>query len=269
MRFLTVVGHVNVDIILDVPGIPAFGSEEIRGIRRVLGGTGANIARFAAALGTPVQLVSRVSKRFPEDLLSALRQERIELTLELDDDEGPICYIIDSKERQTAFMYQGPMKKPGKIFNVESEYCHFATSNPDWILSLMNRCAGTKVLDPGQEARYRWDQGKLKEAVQKADLLIVNEDEFHYISSFMEIDPQKAIVTLGGRGAAYGGEVFGTEYIPNVSTVGAGDMFRAALYSSLYRGNDLRESIRVANRITSFYLRNGMNIATKYDWGEG
>jgi len=266
VRFLTVIGHINVDVILEVPEIPTFGSEQIRSVRRALGGTGANIARFAAALDTPVELVSRISTRFPEDLLLPLKNDKIHLNLEYEDDEGPICYIVDSKEKQTAFIYQGPMSKPGKIFDMESEYCHFATSNPDWILGLMSRCRGIKVFDPGQEARYRWEKSKLRNAVGMADLLIMNEDEFRYVSSVAEIDSEKCIVTLGDRGAMYQGEIFGTERVEDVSTVAAGDMFRAAFYASIYRGKEIREAIKLANRITSFYLRNNMDIEKRFDW---
>ncbi|MEM0130173.1 MAG: PfkB family carbohydrate kinase [Thermoplasmatales archaeon] len=266
MQFLTVVGHINIDVILEIDQIPSFGSEEVKGIRRSLGGTGANIARFSSILGTPVELISRISKNFPDDLLAPLLEGGVKLSVERDDDEGPVCYILDAKERQTAFMYQGPMMRPGNIYEIDSSYCHFATSNPDWILALMKRCRGTKVLDPGQEVRYRWEEEKLSEAIKQADLLILNEDEFRYISEISRIDPEKTLVTLGGRGAMLGGEIFGTEYVQGVSTVGAGDMFRAALYSSLYRGRGMIEGVKTANRITGIYLKYGIDALKNFSW---
>ncbi|MEM0141398.1 MAG: PfkB family carbohydrate kinase [Thermoplasmatales archaeon] len=266
MQFLTVVGHINVDIILEIGGIPPFGSEEVKGVRRSLGGTGANIAKFSAALGTPVELISKISKSFPEELLDDLENEKIKLTLEREDDEGPICYILDSKDKQTAFVYQGPMKTPGKIYEIDSRYCHFATSNPDWILALMKKCHGTKVFDPGQEAKYRWEREKLIEAIKQADLLILNEDEFKYVSTIKSPDPERTVITLGGRGAMYDNKIFETEYVEGVSTVGAGDMFRAAFYSSLYMGGSIRDSVGMANKITSIYLKYGLESLRGFKW---
>lgn len=269
MSFLTIVGHINIDIIFDVKQLPSFGSEEIRRLETKLGGTGANIARFAAALGTPVNLISRISKRFPEELLSQLHSDRINLVLETTSDEGPVCYIADAKDNQIAFMYQGPMGTPGGDYKIDSEYCHFATSNPDWILKLMRTSSSTKVFDPGQEIKYRWSKDKLTEGLRMADLVILNESEFNYLSSFTQIAADKTIVTLGGRGAIFNNEHIPTETLKNAPSLGAGDMFRAGLYSALNRGKEMKEAISWANRITSFYLKNGMNTSINFEWESG
>lgn len=268
MSFLTVVGHINIDVIFNINQIPSFGSEEIMGIDRRLGGTGANIARFSAALGTPVTLVSRISKNFPQDLLSPLRNDLITLSLETSDEEGPVCYIADARDNQVAYMYQGPMNKPGSAFIIDSKYSHFATSNPEWILDLMRKSKSIKVLDPGQEIKYRWKKEKLVEAVRMADLVILNEAEFNYLSSFTRVDAEKTIVTLGGRGAIFQDELIPTENIAKTSSLGAGDVFRAGFYSAIYRGKNIREAILCANIVTGFYLRNGMNASEHFDWEE-
>jgi 6-phosphofructokinase 1/ribokinase len=266
MNFLTVVGHVNVDIVLKIRQIPAFGSEEIKNIERRLGGTGANIARYAAALGTPVNLISRVSSHFPEDMLFQLRNDHIKLTLETTDDEGPFCYIADAGDNQIAYMYQGPMNHPGKDYEIDSKYCHFATSNPEWILRLMARSKSIRVLDPGQEIKYRWKQEKIVEALRMADLVILNEAEFNYLSSFTRIDGEKTIVTLGSKGVIFNDELIQTERVDRASSLGAGDMFRAAFYSSLYRGKDMKRALICATKVTSFHLKNGMDISKQFDW---
>lgn len=268
MTFLTVVGHVNIDIVFNVNEIPSFGSEEVKSIERRLGGTGANIARFASVLGTPVELISRISTSFPEDLLRPLKRENLKLTLERDGAEGPICYIADAKENQVAFMFQGPMNAIGKSYDLASDYCHFATSNPDWILKLMSTCKGKSVLDPGQEIRYRWERDKLVEAVKRSDLIILNEAEFNYLSSFVGLDPDRTIVTLGRKGVMFSHETFETDLITSVSSLGAGDAFRGGFYAALYRGKDIKEAIVCANRVTSFYLKNEMDTSMKFNWGD-
>jgi len=267
MNYLTVVGHINVDFIFEVRGIPKFGSEEIRVLRRELGGTGANIAMNAAKLGTPVTLISRISEKFPEDFIRKISESGVELILERDKADGPFCYIVDTGSRQIAFMLEGPMNKVGSNYKIESKYCHFATSNPDWILTLMDSCKGVKVFDPGQEIKSRWKKEKLA-AADKADLLFLNEDEFNYITSFHNIDQKKAIVTLGSRGAMFDSEIIETVPVRGHSTLGAGDMFRAAFYSALYIGNDIRTSIMCANRITSLYLKTGRSSVNLSKWKE-
>jgi 6-phosphofructokinase 1/ribokinase len=266
MTFLTVVGHVNVDIIFDVKEIPSFGSEEIRGVDRKLGGTGANIARYASTLGTPVELISRISRRFPEDLLNSLKNKNLKLLLEQTDEDGPTCYIADAKDKQIAFMLQGPMNTVGKSYEIDSTYCHFASSNPEWILNLIKRSKSVNVLDPGQEIRYRWKKEKLTEAVRLADLVILNESEFNYLSSFIKLESEKTIVTLGERGAIFSDELIETDKVLDKSALGAGDMFRGALYAALYRGKEMKEAIKCANRITSFYLKNDMNVSLQFRW---
>jgi sugar/nucleoside kinase (ribokinase family) len=268
MSYLTIVGHINVDFIFEVGEIPKFGSEEIRTFRRELGGTGANIAMNAAKLGTPVTLISRISEKFPEEFIRKLRESGIDLILERDKADGPFCYIADAGNRQIAFMLQGPMNTAGSDYKIESKYCHFATSNPDWILTLMDSCRGVRVFDPGQEIKYRWTREKLAAAVEKADLLFLNEDEFNYITSFHSIDKKKAIVTLGSRGAMFAGEIIETVPVLGHSTLGAGDMFRAAFYSALYIGKDTRTAIMCANRITSLYLKMDRSSADLSKWKE-
>ncbi|MEM0134620.1 MAG: PfkB family carbohydrate kinase [Thermoplasmatales archaeon] len=266
MSFLTVVGHINIDVIFDIKQIPSFGSEEISAIDRRLGGTGANIAKFAAALGTPVTLLSRISKNFPPDILAPLRNELITLSLETGEEEGPVCYIADAKDNQIAYMYQGPMGKPGKDQEIDSKYCHFATSNPEWIINLMKKSSSIKVLDPGQEIKYRWKKEKLVEAMRMADMVILNEAEFNYLSSFTRVDAEKTIVTMGGRGAIFRNELIPTEFVAKTSSLGAGDVFRAGFYSSLYRGMELKKAISCANKVAGFYLRNGMSTSLKFNW---
>ncbi len=266
MSFLTVVGHINVDVVLDVKRIPTFGSEQVRSVDKRLGGTGANIARFSAALSTPVTLISRISRNFPEDLLAQLKGEYIELNLETVDEEGPICYIVDSGTNQIAYMYQGPMNHPGKDYEINTKYCHFATSNPEWILKLMRKSSSINVFDPGQEIEYRWKRELLSEALRIADIVVLNEHEFNYLSSFARIDYEKTIVTLGERGAIYREELIPTERIGKVSSLGAGDAFRAGLYSALYRGMEMKKAVACANWIAGIYLRGGISALREVDW---
>lgn len=268
MRFLTVVGHINIDIIFKVDRIPEFGSEEVKGLRRDLGGTGANIALIASNLGTPVTLISRVSSSFPQSLLEKLDNEHLELILERAGEEGPTCYVADGGDKQIAFMLQGPMNISGKSYDIDSKFCHFATSNPDWILTLMDRCKGVKIFDPGQEIKYRWSKDKLVDAVAKADLLFLNNEEFNFISSLTKIDLDKAIITLGKEGVLYKKEIISTVPLKAKSTLGAGDAFRGAFYSALYKENDMRKALEYANRVAGLYIKEGKTSLDLSNWNK-
>ncbi|MGC9294805.1 MAG: PfkB family carbohydrate kinase [Thermoplasmata archaeon] len=246
-------GHINQDVIIGIDDIPKFGSTEVKNLKILLGGTGANIALVASRLDVPLTLLSKVSQKFPEELLSPLHHRNIKLKLERSDEEGPVCYIIDAREEQIAFMFQGPMNSPGSLYSIESRYCHFATSNPKWILSLMDRCKGKKVFDPGQEISYRWNLEELRMAMKKSDIIILNRNEYDYSRDIIP-DGKDLIITLGKEGCSYNGKIIRSKRQSGRSTVGAGDAFRAGLYASLYRGNDILKACECANTVAGYYV---------------
>jgi 6-phosphofructokinase 1/ribokinase len=254
-----VVGHINQDILMSVEDIPKFGSIEVKSLKMLLGGTGANIALVASRLDVPLTLLSKISRKFPEEILSPLHHRNIKLKLERGDEEGPICYIVDSREEQIAFMFQGPMNSPGFLYNIESKYCHFATSNPQWILSLMDKCRGKKVFDPGQEISYRWNSEDLKMAMNKSDIIILNRNEYEFAKNTIP-DGKDLIITLGKEGCSYNGKIVKSKKMSGKSTVGAGDAFRAGLYASLYRGKDMLTACECANNIAGYYVENERSL---------
>ena len=262
------IGHINQDVILEVGDIPQFGSEEIRSFRTSLGGTGANIAIISSLLGVPVTLISRVSRNFPEKLLGQLRRENIELILERDEAEGPICYIVDSRQEQIAFMLQGPMNTPGAIREIKSRYCHFATSNPEWIVRQMDHCSGIIVFDPGQEIKYRWTGEMLERAISKSHMMVLNRKEREFLGERVDAFRGDLIVTMGKEGCSLNGEAIRSEStVQGKSTVGAGDAFRAGMYRSLYDGGDMRDACRSGNAAAAHYIRTGRSLDIS-NWSE-
>lgn len=161
-------------------------------------------------------------------------------------------------------MFQGPMNTPGKVYDIESKYCHFATSNPAWILMLMERCRGKKVFDPGQEISYRWSREDLGKAFAMSDLIILNKNESDFAGSLIP-EGKDIIVTLGGKGCSFNGSIIKSERSSRKSTVGAGDAFRAGLYASLYRGMGMEKACRCANRVALEYIENDRSL-NLLDW---
>jgi len=234
-----------------VSKIPTSGTVPVKRVEVKPGGTAGNIARIAGILGVKTTLISKISKDFPAEYKKLMEDVGVDTDFEISDEYGPICYIVESDEDSLAFMYQGPMDSPGKLRRIDSEYVHFATGNPDWILNLMKMASGFKVFDPGQELSYRWSPDRLEEASRIADLVIVNESENSILERYRF---KEKIVTLGERGCLYNGEVIEGFRTKAISTVGAGDAFRAGLYYGLSLGYDLSDACKCGNMVAAIYI---------------
>ena len=67
-NYLGVFGHVNIDLIMELPKLPEPNTSiEVDTKRMYYGGTGANIARWAAKLGVPTSLASFVGRDRSEE----------------------------------------------------------------------------------------------------------------------------------------------------------------------------------------------------------
>lgn len=236
---------------MKIKEFPATGTVPVDRVDIRQGGTAANIARVASLLGVETTLISRVSKNFPQPFIDELKKVGVNLELEFEDDEGPVCYIIETDTDEKAFMYQGPMSRPGKVRRINSEYIHFATGNPDWIIEQMHNSHGFKVFDPGQELSYRWNREMLVEASKLSDLVIVNEHEFEYIKG---IEFRRIIITMGSKGCLFENELIPAFKADVKSKVGAGDAFRAGVYFGLKNGMTLREACKCGNLVSSLYI---------------
>ena len=64
--FLTILGHINRDIILRVPKIPEKGSINVLGREECCGGTAYNMAMVASILGIPTNVYSSVGKNLKD-----------------------------------------------------------------------------------------------------------------------------------------------------------------------------------------------------------
>jgi len=236
---------------LKVHKIPTSGTVPVEKIEIKPGGTAGNIARIAGLLGVETTLISRISKNFPPEYIKLMKDSGVNTDFEVLDDYGPVCYIVESNEDSVAFMYQGPMDSQGDLKRIDSKYVHFATGNPDWILNLMKMANGFKVFDPGQELSYRWSHDKLLEASKIADLVIVNQSENAILDHYKF---REKIVTLGEKGCEYDGKIIEGFKSKVISTVGAGDAFRAGLYYGLSLGYDMNEACRCGNIVAALYI---------------
>lgn len=261
---LLVAGHLNLDAEVRVPHLP--GNDRtvpVLGRRESLGGTAANISRWASHLGVRTALAAFVGPDLPPRFLQRLKRDGVE-TADVVVRKGeftPVCWIFeDGKGGQTTVIDQGAMRStkteglPVRSLR-RARLVHITTGDPVFQLRLARtaRRAGKIVaFDPAQEVHYRWDRKGLEELLGLSEIFFGNEQEYvrarHLIRAgspeeFLAHVPL-AVVTRGKRGArAYTRS--GTIDVPAAPirqfhrVTGAGDSFRGGFYRAWFAGEPL------------------------------
>ncbi|MDW5561605.1 MAG: carbohydrate kinase family protein [Methanomassiliicoccus sp.] len=289
--FLTVYGHVCLDQILALERFPEPNtSVDIREKHRYFGGTGANIATAAAALGVPTALVSYVGPDLPADFREFMESKGVDLS-EVVTVEGyetsTVIVVTDSKEDQIAYVYQGPMRDMGRFeprldSARRSKVVHISTGRPEYYLPVMLECQrlGKEIsFDPAQEIHRIWDRDTFREALPLATRLFGNRNELRTALKYMDAGGPEGllafvpeiITTRGKEGAlAFTGQ--GTLSVPAakpsavIDPTGAGDAFRAGFYAGRYRGHGFLESMAYGNAAASFVLEAPGAVSNLPSW---
>ncbi len=271
MPSLLVLGHANIDVQLQLQGIPGPSeSQPVQSRRTVYGGTAANVSVHAASLGVQTTLWARVGTDFPDPWRARLQSAGLHLALDVDEVRGtPTCFILtDSAGQQAYCMDQGAMgamlehppeesllagMKPG-------DWLHICTGSPEAYMDLAAaaRARGIKVaLDPGQELRFAYDARSFEKLLDLSDLLFVNEFELDIACKYLSYgDPvqfldhvENVVVTHGARGATLYGSgkpvhVDAVAVSNVVDPTGAGDALRAGWYAGLGAGLSMAVALR-------------------------
>lgn len=273
--FLAFFGHVNIDVSIRVPRMPKVGSVNATDVKENYGGTAGNFAIIAKKLGLQFDLYSAVSPKTHTSYLDYLSSAGIGTSHVdvMENSYGPVCYIPSDGEDQIAYVFQGPMDKwsPAETYqgNTRYEWVHFSTGPPRSYAELFDRIPESKVtFDPGQEIHYRYDREITSRFIERADMFIGNEAEYSKLKEITGWNDEKIhssidtiIITRGTKGvSAYrNGE---SKEFPVVKanrvhdTIGAGDSFRAGLYTGIYKGMDVMEAIRLGTVVSSKAIEN-------------
>lgn len=289
--FLTVYGHVCLDQILSLERFPEPNtSVDIREKHRYFGGTGANVATAAAALGVPTALVSYVGPDLPADFRQFMESKGVDLSevVTADDYEtSTVIIVTDSSEAQIAYVYQGPMRDMGnfelKLASArQSKYVHITTGRPEYYLPVMEECRRLEKdisFDPAQEIHRIWDRETFQKALPLANRFFSNRSELRSALRYMDAaGPEgllayvpEVITTLGKDGALVSTRK-GSWTVPAsrsskvVDPTGAGDAFRAGFYAGRYRGEGLLESVAYGNAAASFVLEAAGAVTNLPTW---
>jgi ribokinase len=264
---ITVVGSVNVDIIMSVPRLPARGETVLAtDLIRSSGGKGGNQAAAAARAGSHTCLVARCgADQDGEILMASLRAAGVDVSLLVLDESEPsgLASIVVGPEGDNTIVVV-----PGANFRLSPEDVDRASSviRDASVLALqlevpvetvtyaahMAREAGVKVMLNASPAR-----AAPQELLRSADFLIVNEGELAMLTGIgSPVNPETAakllvesgcpavVVTLGQRGAmiATKGNLLeiAAPMVDVRDTTGAGDAFAGNLAAALDRGDDVQ-----------------------------
>jgi len=273
---ITVVGCLNMDLIVRTPHIPSPGATIIgSGFQAAPGGRGANQAVAAASLGAQVSMVGRVGKdEFAAALLENLTLANVNSRFVVQDPVAPtgVALIeVDDRGENSIVVASGANMRLTSLDVVAAQE---AISAADLLLLqleiplkvvlkaavLAKRKKVTVVLNPAPARKLT------SELLNLVDILIPNETETALLtglpvgsqyeikvaaSSLLTSGIKTVILTLGEKGALLTqegkSEIFPAFQIKPVDTTAAGDAFIGGFAVALAEGKSMTEAIRWGN----------------------
>ncbi len=238
---LVVLGDLMVDIVARVAGPLARGSDTPARVSVSGGGSAANVAAWAAHLGTPVAFVCRVGD---DDrgraAVAELRGVDVHAVFDRERPTGTCIVLVEPGGERT--MLPDPGANDHELGEIPlgdhlhvTGYSLLRDSTRASALAAIERArsAGMTVsVDPSSWALIRPD------AIPDVDLLLPNEREAEVLGERGEM-----AVKLGAGGARWGDVHVPAVPVEVVDTTGAGDAFAAGLLSARLRGAGRREAL--------------------------
>jgi ribokinase len=245
---LVVLGDLMVDVVTRMSGPLARGSDTQAAIAVHGGGSGANVAAWAAWLGTPVVLACRVGDdERGRAAVAQLRGVDVRAAVDPERPTGTCVVLVEPGGERT--MLPDPGANDGPLPEVESGdrlhvagYALLRDGPRASALAAIERAraAGVPVsVDPSSWALLR------PGAIPPVDLLLPNAEEAARVAG------GELVVKLGAAGARWGDVQVPAEPVGVVDTTGAGDAFAAGLLSALLAGADRREALEAGCRVAA------------------
>ena len=246
---LVVLGDLMVDVVARMAGPPARGSDTPARIEVHGGGSGANVAAWAASLGVPVSFVGRVGDdERGRSAVAALAGVDVCVDVDVSRPTGTCLVLVEPGGERTMVpdpgANDGPVALPERLL-ARGAHLHVsgyallrAVPRPGALAAVeAARAAGMTVsIDPSSWALLR------PGVLPAADLLLPNADEARVLGIAPEdfAGPGEVVVTLGAEGALWtdGREIVRAAAVAArvVDTTGAGDAFAAGLLAARLAG---------------------------------
>ena len=262
-NLISVTGHLCNDYILTVEEYPPVGeSRRVIARENYFGGGAANIAVGIARLGGESELISAVGRDF---LGSPYERHLKELGVKTSFFESPencsTAFMVNTTAGdQITYFEWGAGEAFARSESPKRDFIHMATGDAAYNIGVAKN-AGFASLDPGQDVKY-YTKEQLEELFANIDLLICNNFELDIMADTTGMTHQdiiaavpSAVITEGKAGSTlYRG---GVEKIPAVTVeaadpTGAGDAYRAGLFTAWKKGFDLADACRVGAVVSSF-----------------
>lgn len=236
---LTVVGSLNVDVVVRVSSLPRPG-ETLLGtsVARLPGGKGANQAAALAALGVPVALVGAVGDDPDAALcLDSLPGVDVSGVRRVAAPTGLAVVQVDDTGENSIVVVPGAnalAEAPAVVGDLLVQL--------EVVALAVRRATGLVVLNAAPATALPAD------LLGQVDVLVVNESEAALLPTGPPVR-RGVVVTLGARGAVVTASdgtrtSVAAPAVDAVDTVGAGDAFVGALVAALLDGADLVEAAR-------------------------
>jgi ribokinase len=272
---VAVLGSLNTDLVIRVPGLPGRG-ETVLGdtLQTYGGGKGANQAAAAARLGASVRMIGRVgADAFGDELLRGLAEDGVHVSgVDRDDDQpsGVAVILVEAGGENQIAVAPGAN---GQVGEAEVGRLLEGLSPGDVVVLQLEtplaavRAAAGRAREAGALVILNAApaQPLAGQAVPEVDLLVVNEAEAGLLAGSPVSDRAAAaaaarvlgasaaavVVTLGAAGSVLwtGGAITEVESIPvmAVDATAAGDAFVGAAAFALADGWELAQAIELAS----------------------
>jgi ribokinase len=248
---LVVLGDLMVDVVARTSGALARGSDTPAAISVQGGGSAANVAAWAAWLGTPVALVCRIGDdERGRAAVAELRGVDVRAAVDPEKPTGTCVVLVEPGGERT--MLPDPGANDGPLPEIPlGDHLHVVgyallRSGPRaGALAAIERAQAadmTVSVDPSSWALLRPD------AIPPVDVLLPNVEE----AALLRDHRSRAIVTkLGPDGACWDDVRVPAEPVDVVDTTGAGDAFAAGFLTARLGGAEPREALAAGCRVAA------------------
>lgn len=258
MKKLLVIGDVIDDIIVVPETEIRTNTDTNATIQQTLGGSASNVASWAANQKADVTFVGCISRTDIERVTKQFELYGVKTDLQASDkNTGSLVVIVEGANRSML-----TDRGANQDLNLEAisedqlatyKYVYLSgysilNKTVDQVQSFITKvhnAGSTLIVDPGSTGFIR-DYGihKFKEAIQKVDILLPNEEEFELIGALA----QTTLVTKAAQGVdlymeGVLTESFDAPKVQSIDPTGAGDSFAGGLLAGLCTGLEMRNAI--------------------------
>ncbi|HJJ95589.1 MAG TPA: carbohydrate kinase family protein [Methanocorpusculum sp.] len=263
-NLISITGHLCNDYIITVDEYPPVGeSRRVVNRETFFGGGAANIAVGIATLGGESELISAVGKDFPGSPYERHLQELgIKTTFFTSEKNCSTAFMVNTTAgEQITYFEWGAGEVFSKASAPKREFVHMATGDAEFNIKVAKN-ADFASLDPGQDVKY-YSKEELEELFGNIDILICNIFELNimketlgYSSSDIFKAVPMAIITEGKKGSTIHADSGKTQIsscvVDAMDPTGAGDAYRAGLFTAWKRGYDIETCCKVGAVVSSF-----------------